>query len=700
MAKKPVDYTYQTYGKSRRKIIYQKRYIWFLRDVTLNLKHVKRTAMRKLQSHTRNCTLMLLSNLAEPDWISVPCNDKLLHYVVCAKKANYYNITTIHNVQEDETCEKQLILVNKRCYAFIWHNKTQVKPGYCQLFNGRSITVAQLKLFYHIFDAISTSVVFNILVDNYNTNMVVGIKMTRQFNRIHLKYTDITTEEWEGNYICNFNKLIRVTDILTFQCEKGGALLYDFVCDGSIDCPNDNSDEKICTCTGEPNMTFKFIVYQCRDLIIKGKALSCSSLYYMTKKGFCEHYNTLTGFLQLGFDHIFAHRENPLISNGQMVTVNTSTFKCRDGHIISSSFVNDLIVDCAHSAEDESLLKSIMTYSNYSSLCSQSEIPCRDGHSKCYKYSSICILKFDAHHHLMPCRNGGHIQNCESFQCNMMFKCRYSYCIPWTYVCDGKWDCPEGNDELNNPVCGRVLTCVHMYKCKGIPKICIHVGNICDHQNDCPNGDDELFCQLINVKCPHKCICLLFAITCNNIYFTHSFHISFHVLVAVFIFNSTIPLSYIRGKQFESTQILKLAENKIHQACFLQFLINLLHFDLAFNLVEVIHRHCFSSSLLLVSLDLHKNRISYLESESFYNLSKLRFLDIAFNPITIISSYSLRNLLFLTVFNCSSLLYKQIGQNIFDNTRQGLIIINTNHFISCISPPTSICTLYPPWYVS
>ena len=230
--------------------------------------------------------------------------------------------------------------------------------------------------------------------------------------------------------------------------------------------------------------------------------------------------------------------------------------------------------------------------------------------------------------------------------------------------------------------------------------MCIHIGNICDHQKDCPSGDDELFCELINVKCPHKCTCILFAITCNNIYFKQSFDISFHVSVAVFIFNSTIPSSYFVSQQFESIQILKLAKHNIQQACFLQLLTKLIHFDLAFNLVEVIHRHCFSSSLLLLSLDLHKNRISHLERESFYNLSKLRFLNIASNPITIISGHSFRNLLFLTVFNFSAVPFKKIGQNVFDNTRLGLIIINTNYFISCISPPTSICTLYPPWYVS
>ena len=53
----------------------------------------------------------------------------------------------------------------------------------------------------------------------------------------------------------------------------------------------------------------------------------------------------------------------------------------------------------------------------------------------------------------MPCRNGGHLENCEKFECNVMFKCPNYYCVPWTYVCDGKWDCPYAEDEFNIEVC-------------------------------------------------------------------------------------------------------------------------------------------------------------------------------------------------------------------------------------------------------
>ena len=87
---------------------------------------------------------------------------------------------------------------------------------------------------------------------------------------------------------------------------------------------------------------------------------------------------------------------------------------------------------------------------------------------------------------MIPCRNGGHLENCGNFECNMMFKCPDYYCIPWTYVCDGKWDCPFGQDELNNTVSTVGKMCQEMYKCTNEQHTCISIGNICDGQIDCP----------------------------------------------------------------------------------------------------------------------------------------------------------------------------------------------------------------------
>ena len=63
------------------------------------------------------------------------------------------------------------------------------------------------------------------------------------------------------------------------------------------------------------------------------------------------------------------------------------------------------------------------------------------------------------------------------------------YCIPYRYVCDGKWDCWSGEDEIS---CTNYNS-INMFKCK-LSSSCIHVKNVCDGRKDCPLKDDEMIC--------------------------------------------------------------------------------------------------------------------------------------------------------------------------------------------------------------
>ena len=110
---------------------------------------------------------------------------------------------------------------------------------------------------------------------------------------------------------------------------------------------------------------------------------------------------------------------------------------------------------------------------------------------------------------------GSHLQNCTDFECNLHYKCPGHYCIPWRYVCEGKWDCPLGYDEFKI-TCGELRKCQRMFHCYGTG-ICLHLKDICDGYKDCPYGDDEVLCLLSTVYCPKVCICINFAIVCRNI---------------------------------------------------------------------------------------------------------------------------------------------------------------------------------------
>ena len=270
-----------------------------------------------------------------------------------------------------------------------------------------------------------------------------------------------------------------------------------------------------------------------------------------------------------------------------------------------------------------------------------------------------------------------------------MFKCQDSYCVPWIYVCDGKWDCPEGHDEHSNPVCGNKINCVNMYKCKHRHVIC---------KKNCPSGDDEMLCQLVNQICPSVCQCLSFAIRCNNFDFNVNAYLFFNLFLLVDLCNSSFPHKVLIHESL--TQILKLSQNSITDACLFEKPSSILYFDLSCNLVCHIKEHCFMYSKLLFTLILRKNIISHLSMYSFIGLHNLRLLDLSDNPISFIPNYSFSNLPKLTLLNVTLISNTKVGKVIFENIKISPIIINTNYYITCISPVNAICTLYPPWYVS
>ena len=146
--------------------------------------------------------------------------------------------------------------------------------------------------------------------------------------------------------------------------------------------------------------------------------------------------------------------------------------KCTDGTTISADLVDDLVVDCTQEYEDELLLQQILQNEKYFPCKESHQLPCLKGHSNCYNISEICTYRLNENFHLLPCRTGGHLENCKEFECNMMFKCPNYYCIPWNYVCDGKWDCPKGTDEDFTYGCQKDRECHNLFKCQEIK--CMH----------------------------------------------------------------------------------------------------------------------------------------------------------------------------------------------------------------------------------
>ena len=81
-------------------------------------------------------------------------------------------------------------------------------------------------------------------------------------------------------------------------------------------------------------------------------------------------------------------------------------------------------------------------------------------------------------------------------------------CVPVYVVCNGVYDCPDGQDEDS---CDG-YTCPGYYRCRQ-SRICLRAEQVCDGYYQCPEQDDEWYCGL---RCPTQCACHGNSYTCEH----------------------------------------------------------------------------------------------------------------------------------------------------------------------------------------
>ena len=300
----------------------------------------------------------------------------------------------------------------------------------------------------------------------------------------------------------------------------------------------------------------------------------CPPLLYLEITGKCSSYTSqvykmYTNGSNQTFPGSRHHAENVI----QTMEIN---YQCQGKSVsqeksfISVILLNDGVPDCPEE-DDESVLRSNVFISKNQEPCRlNGMMSCYPSINKCFTIQDICLYKLDKLDHLYPCRTGSHIKYCEDFQCNQNYKCPGYYCVPWRYVCDGKWDCPHGHDEYSDSLkCGQSQKCINMFKCKD-SQICIHVHDVCNNFDDCPHMDDEVLCELRDTICPPWCQCLNFAISCQLIEASTDFHLlslfSSLPFVAYHIVSTGInSISFL--KKNTNIAILNVSKNSLTTVC-------------------------------------------------------------------------------------------------------------------------------------
>ncbi len=532
----------------------------------------------------------------------MPCNRKLLHRVFCQHPGEKKNM---HFGRPDKQyCGRNGIFYHSHCIEFLWYNNNVTLK---QMTKNLIFTKDDLQIYGGVFGSVSTMKFPPIMVSHFRL-----ITIKRVFDTLMYSSGQFVNGETKAGslYILEYPTIIvrNHFKVNRFSCSDGGFVSPQFVCDGINDCSTEAaSDETECHCTNSSEMSI------CKYVLHSKHKRECSHLYNFTHNGECLVYN--------------------LPNQNQHVDLGLKeNFTCHDTSMIASDMIDDLVDDCYPEAEDEKQMQSLLQHYKYFECQHGDQIPCRYGHPRCFNFSDVCTYQLNAFQNLEICRTGEHLAKCEAFYCNVMYKCPSFYCISWTYVCDGKWDCPHGHDESSLQVCLDHKRCVGMFKCRKI-QACIHLGQLCDEKADCALNDDEELCSLKDESCLKGCICLTFAIRCRNtildvVLLMRNYHV---------IFLEQTDVAELRDKFCPAvfpTRILVARKSNLTEVChYLWQKYSILFVDFSGNKISRIRHSCFYHLVSAGVMKIALNLITEISPMMFLGLHSLKFLNVSNNPV-------------------------------------------------------------------
>ena len=617
---------------------------------------------------------MMIFNMAETQWASVPCEDELEPVVVCYKDGNDSNELNNHilSVPPTFSCDNFAFLRAGSCFLPQWLNQNTDNSTLrvaCHDFQMKPLFARERNLLEFLFTTTNLIEFPMLYLIPSNISHIKRVIYKRLWMESTFEVDTVQLETAEGFHVCKGKLKNNFPSGNVFRCRNGELISSVFVLDGLNDCGVTDGEQK----SSDESFSSFNVTQQHHHCTVS--SCKCSPLHYKSNNGRCLSYS---------------HESVPTRSEIKELVV--KIFNCSGNKSIDFSLVDDLIPDCGPNAEDEFLYKDLLQY-NHQVRCSQrEELPCRWGHPQCYKMSDICIYRLSQFKHIIPCRTGSHLEHCEDFECNIHFKCPGYYCVPWSYVCDGVWDCPYGYNEAANHRCGLSRQCANMFRCK-LSQTCIHSKEICDGIKNCPLNDDEILCQLHNYQCLENCICLNLAVSCRGSIFLEYVisdlpYISYH-LVNVNINN----LIYMKANVL--TKKIHIINGTLTEICSsLSRFNNLLSVDFTSNYIRRLQKSCFNDLNFIHSVIIKSNRLTLVEQRSFMNISRIVSIDLSVNNLERIPSFTFVNVSHIGLLNISNNPLTQIDLHMFK--RLVILKISTSSpSVCCVKPHGSVCSVLP-----
>ncbi len=640
-----------------------------------------------------HCTLLLVSNLAEPQWVTVNCFEKLIPNVVCSllETNKLHNTEKTHatniSVQSKSCFLHEMQAGEKVCISFawspvetnIWSSSKHACGSNIPLETIKIIT-NNLKFALEATNLLNFSFVFsgpnrarNVTVLTFEKDIILDTSSLHMslWNRIpnnsalvcvsHMKKLfTFTSLRWSSlNGSCVTLGLMKKVGSNEFRSTK-------FICDYDNRIAwqvADTSETLHCWCDEKLNHTFVH-------------------LFFKDKRGFCKSFAPDT-------------HEAPTLG----------VSKCNNGKQIYLDQKDDLITDCEVSSEDEQIQQAVLLKQVIFPCPDPNQLPCLPGHPKCYFLKDICIYRLDRRGNIDSCRTGSHLQQCDLFECpNHFYKCHNAHCIPWSYLCDNKWDCIQGDDESILPC---QVHCVGKLKCKTNNNSvfsCVPLSVLCDGISDCAADDDEVSCTRFEKfgRCPGKCVCLNAAMMCRNSSIPHDhfsdskmdIFVSYHIVLS----NVHLPVRYLLK---HNVRFINISNNVISEACLnCDFQTHkTVMMDVSLNNVKSINKQCYCNLTELCQVLLGNNMISAIELHAFLYLPNLSKVSLRHNQLHRIPQNVFQHTPKLSVLHLEGNPLTDIDSKMFHNLKLQTIFTDSFH-VCCIKSPAAECNAPIPWFVS
>ncbi len=577
----------------------------------------------------------VFSNLAQPEWLLVGCKENFLVDVFCVTNYTHRKKSVFHNFSQQH--------LDNNCLQYEFKVKDQGCLSILEPTNFRNRFSNGVHWKYHTFikDIQKIEFLFSATASSFPPILAVYEQSTLEFVKIQC-----------GKYYSKVKYLVSYLQ----ENDLSQAALLIFTKHG-------------------PYKPYKY-----------GNLVSCNSGYFVSS----FYAFDLEPDCALSFDPVSIW--NPLqCANFYKMTHTCFSITSNAIHTKNASLVFKT------DPEEKSTQSNFASNSKILQCSKPTELYCNLGKDEaCFNMSHVCVFRLGGDHSLIPCKSGGHMEMCEHFECNMKYKCPGFYCIPFGYVCNGRWDCPSGKDELDKHECGQNRLCFNMFRCRE-SQICIGFRDVCDGFVDCNQNDDELLCDLKHIECSESCICINYAIACKSKTLHKDLKREMPYLVMSLSSARISSCEFLTA--WQQIKFLNISGNSLTEVCGTVGIsnYNLIYFVAPRNKIHRLSQNCFAHVKKLHTIHLMSNEISTVQQKSFNNLSQIWSIDLSCNQID-----TLKNVVF---FRTNSLKVLSLKGNPLSNIypssidKVSLISLTTDNYqLCCFVLLPSSCNAIQPGY--